>query len=105
VEIRVDIDRTLCSYTREGGKKKAVPNREVIDRINKLHDEGNTIIVWTSRAKHQKPLTEKQLDEWGLRYDEIDFDKPIFDLFIDDRSVNVAHWLCGYPIPDLGEDI
>jgi len=34
-----------------------------------------------------KPLTLKQLNNWGVKYHKIYFGKPSFDLFIDDKSI------------------
>ena len=37
--------------------------------------------------KYIKPLTLKQLKNWGVKYHKIYFGKPSFDLFIDDKSL------------------
>jgi hypothetical protein len=106
--ISVDIDRTLCTYARKNGKKTAIPNRDVIDRVNALYDKGHEIIIWTSRnvisRRDQTKFTKDQLRDWGVRYTSLDMEKPYFDLFVDDRAVNVAHWMEGIPIPNAGED-
>ena len=39
----VDIDGTICSNTN-GEYHEAIPNEENINKINKLYDEGNTIV-------------------------------------------------------------
>ena len=45
--------------------------------------KGNLVVV----HKQIKPLTIKQLKNWGVRYHKIYFGKPSFDLFIDDKSL------------------
>ena len=53
--IYVDIDETICN--REASSDfgvvhdytKAKPIKENIAKINKLYDEGNTIVYWTAR--------------------------------------------------------
>mgnify|MGYP003656615919 FL=1 len=56
--IRVDIDGTICNITN-GEYKLAEPNRENINKINKLYDEGNEIVYWTARgANSGKDWTE-----------------------------------------------
>ena len=64
-----------------------------IDKINKLYDEGNTIVYWTARGSRTKinwyDLTKKQLDEWGVKYHELFVDKPYYDLFIDDKTLRI----------------
>jgi hypothetical protein len=41
----------------------------------------------TKVKKQIKPLTLKQLKNWGVKYHKIYFGKPSFDLFIDDKSL------------------
>ena len=33
-------------------------------------------------------FTKKQLDKWGMKYDELLFGKPSFDIYIDDKNLN-----------------
>jgi hypothetical protein len=85
-----DIDGVLCETTDMdyGG---ALPKRRVIDSVNWLHDEGNTIKLFTARGSETgidwRKITEKQLDGWGLRYHELHFGKPAADMYIDDKAV------------------
>ena len=97
--IYVDIDETICrretsvdfGVTHDYSKAKPIP--ENIDKINKLYDEGNTIVNWTARGSRKQidwtELTAKQLDEWGAKYNELRVDKPFYDLFIEDKSLRV----------------
>jgi hypothetical protein len=34
----------------------------------------------------------QQLDAWGVKYHELRLGKPVYDLFIDDKAMNPAHW-------------
>ena len=108
MEIRVDIDRTLCIYRQVNGKKTAVPVKKVIRRINALYTEGHTITIWSSRnvisRRDQTEFTKNQLKKWGVRYHKMDLTKPLFDLLIDDKVAHVVHWLKNIPTPELGED-
>ena len=45
----VDIDGTICTITN-GQYHKAQPLMDNINKVNRLHDEGNTIIYWTARG-------------------------------------------------------
>ena len=97
--IYVDIDETICH--RENSTDfgvthyytKAKPITENIDKINKLYDEGNTIVYWTARGSRKQidwtELTTNQLAEWGAKYHELKVDKPFYDLFIDDKSLRI----------------
>ena len=38
-------------------------------------------------------LTENQFDKWGVKYHELKFGKPSYDIFIDDKNMNTKDWL------------
>tara|TARA_R100001509_G_scaffold89864_1_gene51568 strand:+ start:362 stop:634 length:273 start_codon:yes stop_codon:yes gene_type:complete len=71
---------------------KAVPIIKNIEKINELYDSGNTIIYWTARGTGSgidwREVTEKQFKSWGVRYHDLKFGKPIYDLFVDDKNIN-----------------
>lgn len=86
----VDIDGTICrSQPRD--YPNAVPLPERIQKINRLYDEGHTIIYWTARGGNTgidwSELTKKQLDTWGCKYHELRMNKPVYDLWIDDKAI------------------
>ena len=41
-----------------------------------------------------RDLTEKQLEKWGVKYQELLFGKPHADVFIDDKAVSDTDWFC-----------
>jgi hypothetical protein len=88
----VDIDETICISPADRDYAKAKPIKKNIDKINKLYDEGNTITYWTARGTGSgidwRSVTEKQFDKWGVKYHNLKFGKPIYDLFIDDKNIN-----------------
>ena len=89
--IYVDIDETICSFT-DGKYSLAKPIEERIKKINKLYDQGNTIIYWTARGTTTNlnwfNVTQEQLERWGCKYNELRMGKPYYDLFIDDKNIN-----------------
>ncbi len=97
--IYVDIDETICFYKEKiplNGKKdykKAIPNFENIEKVNKMYEDGNTIVYWTARGSRSGidwyDLTKSQLDSWGAKYHELRLDKPYYDIFIEDRSIRI----------------
>ena len=101
--IYVDIDETICFYKNPvplDGKKDyslAVPNYSNIAKINRLFDNGCTIIYWTARGSRSgidwTSFTRDQLNSWGARYHEIRCNKPYYDLFIEDRSMRIEELL------------
>ena len=91
----IDIDGTICTNTN-GNYEKAEPFPDRIEQINQLHKEGHTIILFTARGTSSgvdwEEVTKKQLNEWGLFYDELLFGKPEADIFIDDKAEDVFKW-------------
>lgn len=91
--IYVDIDETICETPSSRKYEDATPIKSNIKKINKLYDQGNTIVYWTSRGSRKQinwyELTFKQLNEWGAKFHELRVDKPYYDLFIDDKTINI----------------
>lgn len=98
--IYVDIDDTIADYDINDSKTdyyKARPIHMNIAKINKLYDEGNTIIYYTARSsvsvdkrEEYTELTIKQLNDWGCKYNEVSVgDKPAYDLIICDKSKRI----------------
>ena len=97
--IYVDIDETIChretstDFGVTHDYTKAEPIQENIDKINKLYDEGNTIVYWTARGcvtgQDYYEMTKDQLLKWGAKYHELQVgNKPFFDFYICDKSFN-----------------
>tara|TARA_Y100000992_G_scaffold297258_1_gene260593 strand:+ start:563 stop:901 length:339 start_codon:yes stop_codon:yes gene_type:complete len=92
-----DLDNVICK-TNGSDYSSSQPNLDVIKKINKLHDEGNEIIVFTARymgrnnsdvnlaIKEGYDSTESQINGWGLKYDKLFFGKPVYDVFVDDKN-------------------
>jgi hypothetical protein len=88
----VDIDETICNTPESRDYSLATPIIENIRKINRLYDEGHTIVYWTARGTVSgtdwRETTEEQFVEWGVKYHELKFGKPNYDLFIDDKNIN-----------------
>jgi hypothetical protein len=98
----VDIDGTICTpgTTEETRYTEALPIQGRIGRINKLYDEGHTIVYLTARGmgryknnadlakKEFYEFTEIQLRLWGCKYHQLFLGKPSGDYYIDDKGVN-----------------
>lgn len=94
-----DIDGTLCTKT-DGEYKDAEPLRSRIEKVNKLHDEGNTIILFTARGMSRTEgnsnaalrmffdMTLEQMTSWGVKFDKLILGKPAADYYIDDKGLN-----------------
>tara|TARA_R110000851_G_scaffold144828_1_gene284092 strand:- start:384 stop:731 length:348 start_codon:yes stop_codon:yes gene_type:complete len=92
-----DIDGTLCTLS-SGVYEDAKPIIDRVAKVNELYDSGHTIILNTARGmgrtknnallaeKLFRELTEKQLDDWGVKYHKLFMGKPSGDIYIDDKG-------------------
>ena len=90
--IFVDIDETICISPDDRNYSLAKPIVENIKKINELYDNGDTIIYWTARGTGSgidwSTTTAEQFADWGVKYHELRFGKPVYDIFIDDKNIN-----------------
>ena len=94
--IYVDIDGTICTQddiNDSAGYTNVQPRQKQIDKINKLYDEGHTIIYWTARGTVTQidwtDLVKSQLTSWGCKYHDFRVGKPQYDLWVDDKSKRI----------------
>jgi histidinol phosphatase-like enzyme len=96
-----DIDGTIC-LNENSEYEKSVPMLDRIEKINKLYEEGNTIIFQTARGMGRSgnstafayakffELTQEQLKSWGVKYHSLFLGKPAADIYVDDKGINDA---------------
>lgn len=87
-----DLDNTLCK-TEGNDYSNATPIQSRIDKVNKLYDEGHTIIIETARGAisgtNHFYYTQQQLFEWGLKFHTLRVGTKFhFDVSIDDKAVS-----------------
>lgn len=94
-----DIDGTICTKVNDGDYSKAKPLIERIAIVNKLYDDGNTIIFQTARGMGRSlnsvawahkafyELTKSQLDNWGVKFHALFLGKPAGDIYVDDKGI------------------
>lgn len=101
--IVVDIDNTIC-FVHDRDFVNAIPNIEIIDKINKLHEDGWEIYLFTARGdnscktlkakeKKYREVTETWLFTNGVKYDKLMFGKPNADYYVDDKNINIKEFL------------
>ena len=102
--IAFDLDDVLCSRTSNQGDIEKYysckPNHRMIDILNSCKRNGFKIIIYTSRGmtvfngnvndiySNLYDLTQKQLKEWKVNYDQLIMGKVHYDLLIDDKAIN-----------------
>jgi D-sedoheptulose 7-phosphate isomerase len=91
----IDLDGTLCTNTF-GEYEKAEPIYSAIAIINKYYDDGIHIKIYTARGSgtgvNWREITESQLNQWGVKYNELILGKPEADVIIDDKSLALDEW-------------
>lgn len=91
--ICVDIDGVICENSVDHNYNEAIPDYGAIEKINNLYNMGHTIKYFTARGSSSgidwKTVTEKQFNDWGVKYHKLIFGKPSFDYVIDDKSVKL----------------
>jgi hydroxymethylpyrimidine pyrophosphatase-like HAD family hydrolase len=88
-----DLDGTLCENAKDGQSVYEVrPFPDRILLVNKLYDEGHTIMIDTARGSrtglpHQEK-TEEQLKRWGIKYHQLRTGTKFFGHFyVDDKGL------------------
>lgn len=96
MKVFVDLDNTLCK-TESNYYKNSVPILERIDYFNSLKEQGDTIVIWTARGSKSgidyEELTKQQLSDWNVKYDTLMMKKPDYDIYYDDKSINIDTFL------------
>ena len=86
--IMVDFDGTLTQGGRFWTDDKILPNKKVIDWVEKKYREGNVIIIFTARPYEVARKTAAWLIEHGVKYHGLNFDKTGAQMYVDDKALN-----------------
>lgn len=90
-----DIDNTICT-TDGTDYENARPKWPEIKKIRALKEAGNIIKFHTARGTvsgiDYRALTERQLNQWGVPFDELTFGKPNADRYIDNKGIAAQEW-------------
>ena len=93
-----DIDGTICT-TNGSDYENSEPIIDRIQKINKLYDEGHTVVFQTARGMGRTDdnilqayemffeMTADQLENWGVKYHRLFLGKPSGDIYIDDKGI------------------
>lgn len=86
------MDGTICTEERTYSRSMAKPLQGAIESVNKLYDEGHTILIYSARTWMEFEMTTHWLKENGVKYHQLIMGKPIGDLWIDDRAIGFKNW-------------
>lgn len=100
-----DLDDTLCIRDKKfeelgvGKYKYCIPLPEMVNKLNRLYEQGHTIYIYTARGMSQfngdvakvynqlYTLTLNSLEEWGVKHHGLVMGKLHYDLLIDDKAI------------------
>ena len=92
MNIFIDIDETICKTSSDRDYTNSIPIISNIEKANRLYDDGHIITYWTARGTVTKidwrKITEDQFKRWNVKYHNLMFGKPNYDLLIDDKTEN-----------------
>lgn len=83
-----DLDGVLAFPVDDHRKySECEPNTEMVEVLRKLKERGHRIIIHTARWEEDREVTELWLKRNGFEYNEAMFEKPLGDVYIDDRAL------------------
>lgn len=88
-----DIDGVIAQFSKELDYAHVEPRTEMVKVIQKLHEYGNTIVLFTARGyvtgQDWEAVTKEQMKKWNVPYDELIFGKPNADYYVDDKMMDM----------------
>jgi len=95
--IYIDLDRTICfpgltKSTAEDEVKYQITIKGARKFIRKAKRQGHQIFIYTHRHPDLASKTCDWLFKNKIKVDGIIFDKPKYDLFIDDKAYHFTNW-------------
>ena len=98
MKLAFDIDNTIVLFDNNRDYANFKPDTEMVSMINKLYDDGHTIVLYTARGMTScgpnkisieivLPLIEN-LEKIGLKYHELVTHKISYDFLIDDKTIS-----------------
>jgi Predicted hydrolases of the HAD superfamily len=91
MQIIIDLDGTICTEERTYSRCLAKPKDGSVENVNRLYDQGHTIIIYTARTWMEFEMTTAWLQDHGVKYHQLMMGKPVGDLWIDDRAVRFSN--------------
>ena len=92
MQIIIDMDGTICTEERTYSRCLATLKEGAQDYINKMYDNGHTIIIYSARSWQEFEMTTHWLSSNKIKYHQLILGKPIGDIWIDDRAIRFNSW-------------
>jgi CMP-N,N'-diacetyllegionaminic acid synthase len=90
----INIDVIILHTLQNKKYTTAIPNNSNIQKINKLFDLGNIIILTSNRSAKSKvnwnEITQEKIKSWGVRYHQLYFGMPEADYYLDVKAIELS---------------
>lgn len=93
MRIGVDVDGTLTQDIKGWDYENRKPNIKMIKWVNAQFQEGHYIELFTCRFPQDEKVTRVWLKKWGVKYNNIIFGKPKYDLYVGDEVITIEEVL------------
>lgn len=88
----IDLDGTICSEEKQFSRALAKPLPGSASFIQKLKQQGHTVIIYSARTWAEYEMTVEWLNLNSIPFDQLILGKPIGDFWIDDRAIKFESW-------------
>ena len=88
----IDLDGTICSEEKQFSRTLAIVNKGAREALQKIRDNGHTIIIYSARTWAEYELTIDWLKKNKIPFDQLILGKPQGDYWIDDRAIKYENW-------------
>ena len=89
----IDLDGVLCEY-EDGWDDVSIINKkpilENIKKVERLFNERNIIVIYTSRGEELRASTEAWMKKHGIKYHFLVMNKLFFDYYVDEKDKFVS---------------
>jgi len=92
MQIIIDLDGTICTEEKSFSRSLAKPISGAVESVNKLYEEGHTIIIYSGRTWMEYEMTVDWLKKNQVKFHQLMMGKPIGDVWIDDRAIPFTNW-------------
>jgi uncharacterized HAD superfamily protein len=92
MQIIIDLDGTICTEEKTYSRSLAQAKKGAVEAVNKLYEQGHTIIIYSARTWMEFEMTTAWLKTNEIKYHQLVLGKPVGDVWIDDRAINFENW-------------
>ncbi len=107
--IAVDFDGTLCEYAFPAIGEQTEQQKNLLELLIKMKENGHYLILWTNRGDNEKMKCLSEAVEWcrqrGLEFDQVNKNNPereakkqsgyspkiLADYYIDDKALEFGN--------------